>query len=151
MKFKDLLSGFVRLHVLHHAAEHEIYGQWMIDELARRGYKLSPGTLYPMLHAMERRGYLKSKRERAGRTFRLLYCATALGRAATTERPPRGEGPGARADGRNLGSWLAAEQGRRGLHELNVRSASPGSGGLTISTFDNLAATVPWVRRLSAQ
>jgi hypothetical protein len=44
MKFKDLLSGFVRLHVLHQAAEHEIYGQWMIDELARHGYKLSPGT-----------------------------------------------------------------------------------------------------------
>lgn len=42
MKCKDLL--FVRLHVLHHAVEHEIYGQWMIDELARHGYKLSPGS-----------------------------------------------------------------------------------------------------------
>ena len=82
MKFKDLLSGFVRLHVLHHAAEHEIYGQWMIDELARHGYDLSPGTLYPMLHAMEQRGYLRSRKERAGRTIRTLYRATALGRRA---------------------------------------------------------------------
>ena len=44
MKFKDLLSGFIRLHVLHHAAEHEIYGQWMIDELARHGYKCTLGA-----------------------------------------------------------------------------------------------------------
>ena len=49
MDHHDLLSGLVRLHVLHHAAERPIYGQWMIDELARHGYRLSPGTLYPML------------------------------------------------------------------------------------------------------
>ena len=82
MKFKDLLSGFVRLHVLQHAAEHEIYGQWMIDELARHGYELSPGTLYPMLHAMEQRGYLRSRKKRDGRTVRTLYRVTALGRQA---------------------------------------------------------------------
>jgi DNA-binding PadR family transcriptional regulator len=28
----------------------------MIEELARHGYKISPGTLYPMLHALERKG-----------------------------------------------------------------------------------------------
>lgn len=80
IKFKDLLSGFIRLHILHHAAEHEIYGQWIIDELARNGYKLSPGTLYPLLSAMEQRGYLKSRKQREGRTARKLYRATALGR-----------------------------------------------------------------------
>ena len=80
MKFDDLLTGFIRLHVLHHAAEHEIYGQWMIDELANHGYRLSPGTLYPMLHAMEERGYLVSRVEREGRTSRKLYRATRLGR-----------------------------------------------------------------------
>jgi PadR family transcriptional regulator len=75
MKFDDLLTGFIRLHILHHAAEHEIYGQWMIDELARHGYRLSPGTLYPMLHAMERKGYLTSRVERDGRVGRKLYKA----------------------------------------------------------------------------
>jgi DNA-binding PadR family transcriptional regulator len=80
MRFNDLLSGFIRLHILHHAAEGEIYGQWMIEELARHGYKLSPGTLYPMLHAMEQRGYLRSRKEREGRTARKLYRATALGK-----------------------------------------------------------------------
>jgi PadR family transcriptional regulator PadR len=47
MDHRDLLSGFIRLHILHHAAERELYGQWMIEELARHGYRLSPGTLYP--------------------------------------------------------------------------------------------------------
>ncbi len=80
MKFNDLLTGFIRLHILHQAAEQEIYGQWMIDELARHGYRLSPGTLYPMLHAMERKGYLTSRVQREGRTARKLYKATKLGR-----------------------------------------------------------------------
>jgi PadR family transcriptional regulator, regulatory protein PadR len=82
MKHQELLKGLVRLHILHHASEEEFYGQWIIHELARHGYTLSPGTLYPMLHAMERRGYLKSKTEQNGRTFRRLYRATALGREA---------------------------------------------------------------------
>jgi PadR family transcriptional regulator PadR len=82
MKHQELLKGLIRLHILHHAAEEEFYGQWMIHELARHGYTLSPGTLYPMLHVMERRGYLKSKKEQNGRTFRRLYRATALGREA---------------------------------------------------------------------
>lgn len=80
MKFGDLLTGFIRLHILHHAAEHEIYGQWMIDELAHHGYRLSPGTLYPMLHAMEEKGYLVSRVEREGRTSRKLYRATKVGK-----------------------------------------------------------------------
>jgi len=30
MKHQELLKGLVRLHILHHAAEAEFYGQWMI-------------------------------------------------------------------------------------------------------------------------
>jgi len=56
MDHHDLLSSFVRQHVLHHPAEGQVYGQWMIEELARHGYKFSPGTVYPMLHAMEQKG-----------------------------------------------------------------------------------------------
>ncbi|MGH1571230.1 PadR family transcriptional regulator [Methylobacterium sp. P31] len=82
MKHQDLLAGFVRLHILHHAAEGDLYGQWMIEELGRHGYTLSAGTLYPMLHAMERRGYLTSRIERAGRSQRRLYRATPSGREA---------------------------------------------------------------------
>ena len=82
LKHHELLKGLIRLHILHHAAEGEFYGQWMIQELARHGYTLSPGTLYPLLHGLERSGYLKSRTKRTGRTFRRLYSATAFGREA---------------------------------------------------------------------
>jgi PadR family transcriptional regulator PadR len=82
MKHQELFKGLIRLHILHHASEGEFYGQWMIHELARHGYRLSPGTLYPMLHGLERNGYLRSRKERLGRTFRRVYRATALGREA---------------------------------------------------------------------
>jgi DNA-binding PadR family transcriptional regulator len=82
MKYHDLLSGFERLHILHHAAEGEIYGQWIIEELGRHGYRLSPGTLYPMLQAMEARGYLASREDVEGRggRRRKVYVATEVGR-----------------------------------------------------------------------
>ena len=82
MEHRELLSGLVRLHVLHHAAEDEVYGQWMIEELGRHGYKLSPGTLYPMLRGMEKKGYLSSQERRVGRAVRCMYRATPLGREA---------------------------------------------------------------------
>ncbi|MFC7477746.1 PadR family transcriptional regulator [Dankookia sp. GCM10030260] len=66
--------------MLHHAAEHEVYGLWMIEELARHSYRLSAGTLYPMLEAMQQRGYLVSRREQHGRTIRRLYRITDRGR-----------------------------------------------------------------------
>lgn len=82
MEFNDLLAGFVRIHILHHAAEGEVYGQWLIEELARHGYRISPGTLYPMLQAMEERGYLTSKEDADGRLGRRrkVYSVTVKGR-----------------------------------------------------------------------
>jgi DNA-binding PadR family transcriptional regulator len=79
---QELLSDLVRLHVLHHAVEGELYGHWMIEELRRHGYRISPGTLYPMLHALERKGYLKSRTEGKGRRARRVYRATVQGRKA---------------------------------------------------------------------
>ena len=77
---QDLYSGLIRLHILHHAATQAIFGLWFIEELARHGYKLSPGTLYPLLHGLERKGYLQSTTKRSGKTSRRMYRATALGR-----------------------------------------------------------------------
>ena len=79
MEHHDLLSGLVRLHILHHAAQQPVFGQWMIDELARHGYRLSPGTLYPMLAKMERDGYLTCQTRRDGRTSRKFYTITDKG------------------------------------------------------------------------
>jgi PadR family transcriptional regulator, regulatory protein PadR len=79
---KDLYSGLIRLHVLHHAVKEPIFGFWMVEELARHGYKMSTGTLYPLLHGLERKGYLRSRVERQGKTSRRLYQATPLGKKA---------------------------------------------------------------------
>jgi PadR family transcriptional regulator PadR len=79
---RDLYSGLIRLHVLHHAAEEPIWGLGMIEELARHGYRISPGSLYPLLHGLETKGYLKSTEIRNGKSLRKVYRATALGRKA---------------------------------------------------------------------
>ncbi|EAR21571.1 PadR family transcriptional regulator [Nitrococcus mobilis] len=82
---KDLYSGLIRLHVLHHAAQQSIYGSWMIDELRQHGYVISPGTLYPMLHRLAKKGYLEMRPEGPSRRARRLYGITAQGRAALAE------------------------------------------------------------------
>jgi PadR family transcriptional regulator len=79
---RNLFTGLIRLHILHHAVEKPIFGQWMIDELARHGYRLSAGTLYPILHSMEQRGYLKSQVTQANGRNRRFYRATRMGRKA---------------------------------------------------------------------
>src|SRR5438874_13140297 len=79
---RDLYSGLIRLHVLHHAAEEPIFGLGMMEELARHGYRISPGSLYPLLHGLERKGYLRSSAERNGRSLRRVYRATPQGRKA---------------------------------------------------------------------
>lgn len=80
MDDKDLYSGLIRLHILHHAGEEPIFGLGIIEELRRHGYHLSPGTLYPMLHGLERKGYLRSRKVPAGRRARRLYVITPKGR-----------------------------------------------------------------------
>jgi DNA-binding PadR family transcriptional regulator len=64
---RDFFGGSIRLHILHHAASGEVFGQGLIDELQHHGYRLSPGTLYPILHALERGGYLRFLAIRDGR------------------------------------------------------------------------------------
>jgi PadR family transcriptional regulator PadR len=79
---RDLYSGLIRLHVLHHAVEEPIFGLGMIEELGRHGYRISPGSLYPILHGLEEKGYLKSSEQRNGKSLRKVYRATPAGRKA---------------------------------------------------------------------
>ena len=79
---RDLYSGLIRLHVLHHAVEGPIFGLGMIEELARHGYRISPGSLYPMLQGLEKKGYLRSSEVRNGKSLRKVYRATPRGSAA---------------------------------------------------------------------
>jgi len=82
---QELYIGLVRLHVLHHAAEEPIFGLGMIQELGRHGYKLSPGTIYPLLHGMERRGWLRAEQRLVDGHNRKVYLATKAGRAALAQ------------------------------------------------------------------
>ncbi|MCW8138686.1 MAG: helix-turn-helix transcriptional regulator, partial [Planctomycetota bacterium] len=47
---REIRLGLWKIHVLHHAAKHDVWGRWLLDELAEHGHKLSPGTLYPALN-----------------------------------------------------------------------------------------------------
>ncbi|HLE29142.1 MAG TPA: PadR family transcriptional regulator [Anaerolineales bacterium] len=82
---RDLFLGFIKLHILHHASREPIYGLWLIEELARHGYQLSPGTLYPMLHSLEEAGWLASKERVAAGKVRKYYTTTRKGKAALAE------------------------------------------------------------------
>ena len=82
MTDRGLYGGLIHLHLLHHAAARPIYGFWMIEELAGRGYTLSPGTLYPILHGLEKKGYLRCTERRLGHTARRMYQITPTGRRA---------------------------------------------------------------------
>lgn len=76
----DLLRGAVPVHVLHHAAEERgVYGAWMAEELAHHGYRISPGTLYPLLKRLEDGGLLNSSEHLVDGRVRRVYKATAAG------------------------------------------------------------------------
>jgi PadR family transcriptional regulator PadR len=76
----DLFSGFIKLHVLHHASEQPVYGLWLIEELAEHGYRVSPGTLYPLLHSLEEGTLLKSSNQVYEGKIRRYYKITSNGR-----------------------------------------------------------------------
>jgi PadR family transcriptional regulator, regulatory protein PadR len=76
---RDFYLGFIRLHILHHACRAPVYGLELMEELGRHGYRVGPGTLYPILHALEGKGYLASRRQTVGGKVRRYYHATPLG------------------------------------------------------------------------
>jgi DNA-binding PadR family transcriptional regulator len=89
MADQELYSGLIRLHVLYHAACEPIFGLGMMRELQRHGYRIGPGTFYPMLHRMEEKGYLRSKEQLAAGKIRRCYTATAAGRRALADAKKR--------------------------------------------------------------
>jgi DNA-binding PadR family transcriptional regulator len=82
---RDFFLGFVKIHVLHHAAQEPVYGLAMIEELRRHGYEVSPGTIYPFLHGLETDGYLAREERVVVGKVRKYYMITDEGRAALAE------------------------------------------------------------------
>jgi len=78
---REILLGFWKAHILYHASKGPLVGQWMLRELRRHGYEVSPGTLYPLLTRMEQRGWLKCRTDpRGGLRARKEYSLTGNGR-----------------------------------------------------------------------
>lgn len=82
---REFLLGFVKIHILHHASQQPVYGLWLIEELKRHGYRLSPGTLYPILHSLERAGLLEAHKTVVVGKMRKYYQATEKGKEALGE------------------------------------------------------------------
>ncbi|RQD77055.1 MAG: PadR family transcriptional regulator [Candidatus Syntrophonatronum acetioxidans] len=76
---RKLFLGFVQVHILYHASKGPIYGLFMIEELERHGYKISAGTLYPLLHELESRGLLNKVEEIVEGKIRKNYTITPAG------------------------------------------------------------------------
>jgi DNA-binding PadR family transcriptional regulator len=89
---REFLLTFWKIHILHHAAEPRgVYGQWMLEELHHHGYRLSPGTLYPLLARMARRGWLRATEPDSSRTARVYRITPAGSKVLTRLRAALGE------------------------------------------------------------
>lgn len=82
---RRLFLGFISIHILHHASHEPIYGVWMIDELKRHGYHISAGTLYPILHQLERDNLLACEERNVDGKIRKYYVTTTAGEAVLVE------------------------------------------------------------------
>ncbi|RJX29574.1 MAG: PadR family transcriptional regulator [Dethiobacter sp.] len=76
---RKLFLGFMQVHILYHANKEPIYGVYMLEELKRHGYDISPGTLYPLLHGLESGGLLTKKELLTDGKVRKYYSITPAG------------------------------------------------------------------------
>lgn len=83
--FRDLMLGFVRIHVLYHARIAPIFGSGISTELESHGYRLSWGTLYPLLHNLTSEGFLEREERVVDGKVRKYYRITPLGERALRE------------------------------------------------------------------
>jgi len=123
---REFLLTFWKVHILHHADQHGVYGLWMLEELRRHGYRLSPGTLYPILARMAKHGWLTASepaRAKGPRVYRL----TPLGRDVLAQvRGALGELSG------QHGSYMAATRKRAAVN--SSKKSSPRRTSPTRST-----------------
>lgn len=76
-------AGLSELLILRLLGEREMYGYELakaVQALTRRRIHLGEGLLYPLLHALEKQGMLRSRRETVAGRPRIYYRTTAQGR-----------------------------------------------------------------------
>jgi DNA-binding PadR family transcriptional regulator len=77
---RHLHLGFIRIHILYHASKEPICGVELMEELQHHGYDVGPGTIYPVLHQMQKAGLLAATGQVVSGKRRKNFRATAAGR-----------------------------------------------------------------------
>ena len=82
---REFARGFVKLYALWRASQGETFGMQIMAEMRDLGFKVSPGTLYPILHSLlEERDVTQTNRLVNGK-IRKCYRATTKGRKEAEE------------------------------------------------------------------
>jgi len=77
---REIFLGFMKVHILYHTSKDPVYGVWIMKELERHGYAVSPGTIYPTLKFMEKEGLLSSYKIVVNGKMRKYYKITEKGK-----------------------------------------------------------------------
>lgn len=80
---KSLVSGSTMLLLLKLLEGKDMYGYEMIENLREKSenvLELKAGTLYPLLHGMEEKGYVRSYEQEASGKTRKYYSLTEQGK-----------------------------------------------------------------------
>jgi len=88
---RKLFLGFIQVHILYHASKGPVYGVFMIEELKRHGYKVSAGTIYPILHSMVNEGLLSVEKKVVNGKLRKYSTITSKGEKVLQEAQEKAE------------------------------------------------------------
>lgn len=86
---KSLVSGSMTMLLLKLLEEKDMYGYEMIETLRARSnnvFELKAGTLYPLLHSLESKGYVTAYEKEAGGKTRKYYSITKMGKKASEDK-----------------------------------------------------------------
>lgn len=86
---KELLKGSTSMLVLSLLEKEDMYGYQMIKNLSEKSnnvFELQEGTLYPILHSLEEKGYIDSYWDETGSKKRKYYTITKKGTNQLKER-----------------------------------------------------------------
>ena len=86
---REQLPGSTETLILRLLQDKDMYGYEMVTELARRSnneFTLKEGTLYPLLHLLEKQKAVESYDERVDNRTRRYYHLTEEGRARLEEK-----------------------------------------------------------------
>jgi PadR family transcriptional regulator, regulatory protein PadR len=85
MMDREFQRGFLKLYVLWSASQGETYGVRIMEEMRELGFKVSPGTLYPVLHSLLEEKDLALTERLVNGKIRKCYRATTRGKKEADE------------------------------------------------------------------